>query len=83
MASMFGDRIGNLRSTPSPKEILRTVKVSFTPPPSRAMQTPSNAWMRSRSPSLILTMTRRVSPGWKFGISRTASRRAFSSASMV
>ena len=42
---------GKMRSTPTPLEILRTVKVSLTPLPRRAMQTPSNAWMRSFSPS--------------------------------
>jgi hypothetical protein len=31
MESIIGDMIGKTRSTPSPNEILRTVKLSFTP----------------------------------------------------
>jgi len=31
MLSMLGEWIGKIRSTPSPKEILRTVKLSLMP----------------------------------------------------
>ena len=40
-----------MRSTPTPFETLRTVNVSLTPPPRRAIHTPSNACNRSFSPS--------------------------------
>ena len=53
---------GNVRSTPTPEEILRTVKVSEIPPPRRLITTPSNTWIRSREPSTIRTCTRKVSP---------------------
>src|SRR5881296_1268599 len=58
-----------MRSTPCPKDILRTVNVSRAPPCFCAMQIPSNTWMRSLSPSLIFTWTLMVSPGLNFGIS--------------
>src|SRR4029077_17343823 len=47
------------------------------------MQTPSKAWMRSRSPSTTLTLTRTVSPGWKRGTGRAATSFAICSASRV
>ena len=55
-----------MRSTPSPKLILRTVKVGASPWLLR-MTMPSNAWTRSFSPSLIFTWTRTVSPGSNSG----------------
>src|SRR5262245_47797608 len=58
-----------MRSTPTPNDVLRTVIVSATPFPRRAMTTPSNACSRSLfSPSLMRTWTRTVSPGIKSGI---------------
>src|SRR2546421_5208704 len=60
---------GQIRSPPTPAEILRTVNVSLMPPPRRAMQMPSNAWSLSFSPSRTRTMTRTVSPGAKAGMS--------------
>src|SRR5712691_11307044 len=42
-SAMAGECRGKMRSTPTPAEILRTVKVSSMPPPRRAMHTPSNA----------------------------------------
>ena len=41
---------GKVRSTPTPKLTLRTVKVSRTPPPWRRMTTPWKTWMRERCP---------------------------------
>src|SRR5699024_2697395 len=69
MESMFGEWTGKVRSTPMPKDILRTVKVSRTPPPWRRMTTPLNSWMRSFLPSTILTLTSTVSPARKSGMS--------------
>src|SRR5699024_2261525 len=69
MESMFGEWTGKVRSTAMPKEILRTVKVSRTPPPWRRMTTPLNSWMRSFLPSTILTLTSTVSPARKSGMS--------------
>src|SRR6516165_4267100 len=57
---------GKMRSTPCPKLILRTVKLGCVPP-LLAMTSPSNAWRRSLSPSLIFTCTRTVSPGRNCG----------------
>src|SRR6267143_765077 len=51
-----------MRSTPTPYETLRTVKVELRCPRFRRMTTPSKIWMRSLSPSLILVCTRTVSP---------------------
>src|SRR5437763_5160336 len=56
-----------MRSTPTPAEILRTVKVALIPAPRRPMHTPSNACSRSLSPSRTRTMTRTVSPGSNAG----------------
>src|SRR2546426_8774959 len=84
ISAIEGACSGKIRSTPTPAEILRTVKVSFTPPPRRAMQIPSNACRRSFSPSRTRTMTRTVSPGAKegmmsrkFSITTCSSRRSF------
>src|SRR5712692_5496010 len=51
-----------MRSTPTPYETFRTVKVELKCPRLRRMTTPSKIWMRSLSPSLILVCTRTVSP---------------------
>ena len=62
-AEIAGVRFAGLGySTPTPFEIFRTVKDSLTPLPRRAMHTPSNAWIRSLSPSFTRTSTRSVSP---------------------
>src|SRR4029453_8681890 len=69
---MIGEWSGNVRSTPTPKDSLRTVKDSRTPLPRRAMTAPSNPWTRSRVPPTPRTWTFTVSPGAKSG---TSSRR--------
>src|SRR3712207_1312443 len=69
---MIGECTGNVRSTPTPKLTLRTVKVSCRPPPWRRITTPWNTWTRSRLPSTTRTWTFSVSPGEKAG---TSSRR--------
>src|SRR5437660_6314850 len=68
ISAIAGECSGKIRSTPTPAEILRTVKVSLMPPPRRPMHTPSNAWRRSFSPSRTRTITRTVSPGSKAGM---------------
>ena len=63
MRSRRGEWSRNRRSTPTPCEILRTVKLVRAPTvPLTAMTTPSKTWMRSRVPSTTLTCTRTVSP---------------------
>src|SRR5258707_12687262 len=47
------------------------------------MHTPSKAWIRSRSPSTTLRLTRSVSPGRKSGTGRLASSLFISSCSSV
>src|SRR5215203_2473407 len=66
---MTGVWTGKVRSTPTPKLTLRTVKVSRTPAPWRRMATPWKTWMRERVPSTTLTWTFRVSPGRNSGMS--------------
>src|SRR5262245_55695999 len=66
---MFGECTGKVRSTPTPNEILRTVKVSRMPPPCRRITTPLKICTRSREPSMTRTWTLRVSPGRKSGMS--------------
>src|SRR5438270_8698729 len=51
-----------MRSTPTPYETLRTVKVELRCPRFLRMTTPSKIWMRSLWPSLIFVCTRTVSP---------------------
>src|SRR5437660_169657 len=51
-----------MRSTPTPYDTLRTVKVELRCPRFLRMTTPSKIWMRSLSPSLIFVCTRTVSP---------------------
>src|SRR6201999_4370312 len=67
--AMFGECTGKVRSTPTPNEILRTVKVSRMPPFWRRITTPWNTWTRSREPSMTRTWTFRLSPGRKSGMS--------------
>ncbi|AAN24119.1 hypothetical protein BL0278 [Bifidobacterium longum NCC2705] len=69
MESMDGECTGKRRSTPVPKLILRTTKVSRTPAPLRAITTPVKVWIRELLPSWIFTFTSTVSPGRKAGIS--------------
>src|ERR1700723_985127 len=57
------------------------VKLLFSPLLERAMHTPSNAWVRVRSPSTTLTATRTVSPAWNSGTACPWLRRATSPAS--
>src|SRR4051794_2100453 len=66
---MTGVCSGNVRSTPTPKLTLRTVKVSRIPPPWRRMTTPWKTWMRERLPSTTRTCTLTVSPGRNSGMS--------------
>jgi large subunit ribosomal protein L19 len=51
MRSIFGECTGNVRSTPTPNDCLRTVNVSRTPEPCRRRTIPSNTWVRRRLPS--------------------------------
>jgi len=67
--------------TPSPDEILRTIKFEFRPRLRREITTPSYAWARLRVPSTTLTLTMTVSPGAKSGI--VLPIRAISSCSSV
>src|SRR5256885_3840166 len=67
ISAIEGECSGKIRSTPTPAEIFRTVKVSLMPAPRRAMHTPSNACSRSLSPSRTRTITRTVSPGANAG----------------
>src|SRR5690242_17628032 len=66
---MTGVCTGKVRSTPTPKLTLRTVKVSRIPPPWRRMTAPWKTWIRERLPSTTRTCTFRVSPGRKSGTS--------------
>src|SRR5437773_1315877 len=68
ISAIAGECSGKIRSTPTPAEILRTVKVALIPAPRRPMPTPSKACSRSLSPSRTRTITRTVSPGSKAGM---------------
>src|SRR5271165_1945743 len=63
-----------MRSTPTPKDCLRTVKVSRAPWPWRLMTTPSKTWTRLRAPSMTWKWTLTRSPGEKFGTRRSCAR---------
>ena len=65
---------GNVRSTPTPKDCLRTVKVSRTPSPWRLMTTPSKTCVRRRVPSMTWKWTLTRSPAWKRGTRRSCVR---------
>ena len=56
--SMRGECRGIIRSTPMPKEILRTVNILDRPCPLMRITVPSKAWRRSDSPSTIFRVTR-------------------------
>src|SRR5882724_11353774 len=74
MRAMRSECTGQVRSTPTPYDVLRTVKVSRLAPPLRRMTVPSKTWMRSLTPSTTRTCTRTVSPGLNRGTSlRTCS----------
>src|SRR5438132_13789578 len=62
-----------MRSTPTPYDTLRTVKVELRCPRLRRMTTPSKIWIRSLSPSLIFVCTRTVSPTRNAGTCPRAS----------
>src|SRR3954454_22161672 len=66
---MIGVCSGKVRSTPTPKDTLRTVKVRPTPEPCTRMHTPWKTWTRERLPSTTLTCTLRVSPARNSGTS--------------
>ena len=57
MRSIFGECSGNMRSTPTPKDCLRTVNVSRTPWPWRLITTPSKTCTRRRVPSMTWKWT--------------------------
>ncbi len=70
MRSRRGECTRKVRSTPTPCETRRTVKLVCRPVvPLTAMTTPSNTWMRSRVPSTTFTCTRTVSPERRTGTS--------------
>src|SRR3954454_6627423 len=72
--SILGECTGNVRSTPTPKDCLRTVKVSRTPSPWRLMTTPSKTCVRRRVPSMTWKWTFTRSPAWKRGTRRSCVR---------
>src|SRR3954452_18082364 len=78
MRSILGECTGNVRSTPTPKDCLRTVKVSRAPWPWRLSTTPSNTWVRRRVPSTTWKCTRTRSPDENLGTRRSCSRSRFS-----
>src|SRR5512141_2700741 len=67
MRSIFGECTGNVRSTPTPNDCLRTVKVSRTPAPWRLSTIPSKTCTRRRWPSITWKCTRTVSPALNGG----------------
>src|SRR5688572_10170305 len=83
---MRGLLILNVRSTPTPDAIRRTVIDRVMPPPRSRMIVPSNTWMRSRLPSTTLADTFTVSPvarsgrsvrSWSWTISSSTFTRRF------
>ena len=72
--SIFGECTGNVRSTPTPKDCLRTVNVSRAPWPWRLITTPSKTWVRRRVPSMTWKWTRTRSPAWNAGTRRSWAR---------
>ena len=65
--SIFGECTGNVRSTPTPNDCLRTVNVSRAPEPWRLITIPSKTCTRRRWPSITWKCTRTVSPALKRG----------------
>ena len=56
-----------MRSTPTPNDCFRTVKVSRAPEPCRLITMPSNTCTRRRWPSITWKCTLTVSPALKRG----------------
>src|SRR5918992_1446950 len=83
MRSTFGECRGNVRSTPTPNDCLRTVKVSRTPPPWRFITTPSNTWVRLRLPSMTWKWTLTRSPAWNTGTRRRCVRSRLSMTPLI
>src|SRR5659263_186683 len=80
---MLGECMWKMRSTPTPYEILRTVKLAPVRPPRFRMTTPLQTWMRCLSPSTMRTCTSTVSPGRNAGRSpRICSRANWSTRSI-
>src|SRR5262245_44556976 len=52
--SILGENRGKVLSTPTPSEILRTVKEAVPPEPWRLITSPRKLWIRSLPPSTIL-----------------------------
>src|SRR4029077_576740 len=67
MRSIFGECTGNVRSTPTPNDCLRTVNVSRTPAPWRLSTIPSKTWTRRRWSSITWECTRTLSPALNGG----------------
>src|SRR5437868_7457675 len=78
---MSGEYVWKVRSTPSPEEILRTMKDELRPRFRFAITMPSNACTRFLSPSTTFTLTSTVSPGEKSGM--VLPSRLISSCSIV
>jgi len=73
--SMDGVCMGKMRSTPTPSDTLRTVKVLSVVPRFTRRTTPWKTWMRSLSPSMMRVWTLTVSPARNSGMSiRMCSR---------
>ncbi len=81
--SILGECSGNVRSTPTPNDCLRTVKVSRTPWPWRLITTPSNTCVRRRVPSITWKWTRRRSPASNAGTRRSWVRSRLSIAVLI
>src|SRR5215208_2603517 len=83
---MRGECSGKVRSTPTPYEMRRTVKVARPPSPRLRMTMPSKSCVRSFSPSTTRTCTRTVSPGtkpWRSFLSCPASTSRIASMTVV
>ena len=83
MRSIFGECTGNVRSTPTPNESLRTVKARCGPPPFSFRTTPSKTCVRRRVPSTTWKWTRTRSPTRKSGTGRIWLRSRVSISSVI
>src|SRR6266516_4076559 len=83
MRSIFGECSGNVRSTPTPKDCFRTVKVSRAPAPWRLRTMPSQTWIRARWPSITLKCTLTVSPALNCGMSSRIWARSIDSITLL
>src|SRR5437764_3745053 len=72
--SIFGECSGNVRSTPTPNDCLRTVKVSRALLPCRLITTPSNTCVRRRLPSTTWKWTFTRSPALNRGTLLSCAR---------